>query len=246
MKKADSALWAIPTPGRGERDEWVRLGQAFQAAGGEFPVWDEWSKRGGGYDAASSLQTWRTFKPDGGITGRTLYHEAQKHGWKDEGSSGRQSGGRSQGRGGAEWVRGVIVSARENEKSSHAARKYLKGRGFSDETIDRFKPGYNPEYYQGGTKQARLILPYPGDDYFTARRLSEAGDRNGKKYLYPPSERAGGKRAFNTPALKGGAAVVFIVEGQLDAMSLEQCGGAAVGSNEPGQILDALEQCGGG
>ena len=251
MKKADSALWAIPTPGRGERDEWVRLGQAYQAAGGEFPVWDEWSKCGGGYNAAASRQTWQSFKPDGGITGRTLYQEARKHGWKDEGSSGRHSGGRSHaGRsdaGGvdAEWVRGVIVSAREKEKSSHAAREYLKGRGFSDETITRFNPGYNPEYCQAGTKEARLILPYPGDDYFTARRLSEAGDRDGKKYLYPPKAYAGKKRAFNTPALKGGAAVVFIVEGQLDAMSLEQCGGAAVGSNEPGQILDALEQCGG-
>ena len=140
-------------------------------------------------------------------------------------------------------IRRQIEKAQGEERRTGAARAYLRARGFTDATIDRFNVGYDPCFDLAGTREPRAIIPYPGDEYFTARRLTAAGDKN-KKYLYPKRDEAGGKRAFNVPALTGGAEIVYIVEGQLDAMTIEQEGGAAIGCNEPKQMLEALAQAG--
>ncbi len=287
--KADTALMAIPTPGKGERDFWVMMGTAYKAAGGTFEVWDSWSRRAGdSYSQQASKDTWNSINAAGGITERTLYGEAIKHGWQDPERERRAAVGRArqtatpppsmarpqtatpqtatppgvptveqmtapppQG----QWqpmkpahrkmdIRRDIEEALLDERQTGAARAYFRGRGFTDATIDRFQIGYNAAFELAQTNEPRAIIPYPGELYYTARRLSAAGDADGKKYLYPPKAVAGGKRAFNAPALTCGAEIVYIVEGQLDAMTIEQEGGAGIGSNEPQQMLDALEKAG--
>ena len=275
MTKADTALMAIPTPGNGERDTWIKMGAAYKAAGGTFEVWDSWSRRGNGYDAQASKDVWNSLKANGGITERTLYGEAMQHGWTDPERQTRTAtppqtarpqnapqgiptneemlaptpaqipgfkvlkpGYRPMN------IRRDIDEALEAERQTGAARAYFKARGFTDATIDRFNIGYNAAFTLAQTTEPRAIIPYPGEEYYTARRLSAAGDTDGKKYLYPPKKVAGGKRAFNVPALTGGAEIVYIVEGQLDAMTIEQEGGAGVGCNEPAQMLDALNRAG--
>jgi len=247
MEKADAALMAIPTPGEGERDAWVRIGMAYKAAGGDFDTWDAWSRRGDGYERRAARDTWNSMKADGGITEATLYHTAARHGWKDqERGTGRGAApAQSSRRGGAPAdIRREIDEAAFDEKETGEARAYLRQRGFTDATIDRFNIGYCHAFTLAGTREPRVIIPYPGEDYYTARRISPAGDEDGRKYLYPPKARAGGKRAFNAPALTGGAETVFVTEGQLDAMAAEQEGGAAIGSNEPPQMLAALAAAG--
>ena len=260
MTKADTALKTIPTPGNGERDQWITITAAYKAAGGRFDVWDAWSQRGGGYSQRDAKDVWNSLKPGGGITEKTLYKLAIDNGWKDPekeqraGSQPMQQPKPQQmprppqvaqpipprpGR-----IRAEIENALYDEKQAGIARAYCKERGFTDATIDRFNIGYNPSFKLAGTDEPRAIIPYPGEEYYTARRLSDAGDTDGKKYLYPPKVIAGGKRAFNVPALTGGAEIVYITEGQLDAISIEQAGGAAVGCNEPSQMLDALKKAG--
>lgn len=260
MTKADTALKAIPTPGKGERDQWITITAAYKAAGGSFDVWDAWSQRGDGYIQRDAKDVWNSLKPGGGITERTLYKLAIDNGWKDPEREQRaglqpmqqpkpqqmprppQVAQPNPPRPGK--IRAEIENALYDEKQAGIARAYCKARGFTDATIDRFNIGYNPSFKLAGTDEPRAIIPYPGEEYYTARRLSAAGDTDGKKYLYPPKVIAGGKRAFNVPALTGGAEIVYITEGQLDAISIEQAGGAAVGCNEPSQMLDALEKAG--
>ena len=69
-------------------------------------------------------------------------------------------------------------------------------------------------------------------------------DRKEKKYLYPSENQAGERPLFNVPALTSGAETVFITEGQIDAMSLEQYEGAAIASTVPSIVLKALEAAG--
>lgn len=136
-----------------------------------------------------------------------------------------------------------IEEALASERQTGAARAYLRARGFTDATIDRFQIGYNAAFELAETNEPRIIIPYPGELYYTARRLS--GDNaDKKKYLNPPKVKAGEKRAFNAPALTGGAEIVYVVEGPLDAMTVEQEGGAGIGCNEPKQMLAALEKAG--
>lgn len=260
MTKADTALKTIPTPGNGERDQWITITAAYKAAGGSFDVWDAWSQRGGGYSQRDAKDVWNSLKPGGGITEKTLYKLAIDNGWKDPEKEQRAGSQPMQQPKPQQMprppqvaqpnpprpgnIRAEIENALYDEKQAGIARAYCKTRGFTDATIDRFNIGYNPSFKLAGTDEPRAIIPYPGEEYYTARRLSAAGDPDGKKYLYPPKVIAGGKRAFNVPALTGGAEIVYITEGQLDAISIEQAGGAAVGCNEPSQMLDALKKAG--
>lgn len=274
-RDAADALAAIPTPGEGRRDEWLKIGMAYKAAGGDFETWDAWSRQGGGYDGAAARSTWDSIAPVGGITAGTLFGKAREHGWRRggdydrlldaarRGKPRRDAGGKAKATdkaddpdkseglaaqkapaGGAAVINRFIAECEWHEGEGGQATAYLKGRGLTEETIKRFRCGYAPCFELAGTKEPRVIIPYPGDAYYMARRLSDAGDRDGKKSLYPKKEVAGGKRLFNFPALTGGAEEVIICEGQIDAMTLAQAGAAAVGCNEAAQMLTALDRAG--
>lgn len=92
---------------------------------------------------------------------------------------------------------------------------YLHGRGLSPAVIQYYRLGYDPQ------KDA-VIIPYPGEDYYISRSLQ------GKEYRKPkgqpePIFNAG---AFAEAAERGEP--VFIVEGQIDALSIIEAGGEAV------------------
>lgn len=89
------------------------------------------------------------------------------------------------------------------------AQEYLRQRMISDETIEHFKLGYNPE-------NDRVVIPYPNTDFRTERRLRE---NQGKKYLYPSGETV---PLFVINEAKTG--LFFITEGQIDALSMYQAG----------------------
>lgn len=102
---------------------------------------------------------------------------------------------------------------------------YYKKRGLSEETAKHFNLGYVKEWKHPKTKaQAKtssspmLIIPISASSY-TARCTIDSKMRYwdvGKKGL------------FNIEALKG-SEPVFIVEGELDAMSIHEVGGSALG-----------------
>ena len=107
----------------------------------------------------------------------------------------------------------LIKRAHDQVKSTD----YLKGRGFTEATIDRFMLGYDP-------KDNSIVIPYSLDyGYFTQRRIDPAPDKS--KYVNLAKIK---EPLFNLEALYSGQPV-FIVEGQLDAISIEQAGGRAVG-----------------
>lgn len=275
-RDAADALAAIPTPGEGRRDEWLKIGMAYKAAGGDFETWDAWSRQGGGYDGAAARSTWDSIAPDGGITAGTLFGKAREHGWRRggdydrlldaarRGKPRRDAGGKAKATdkadnpdksegleaqkapaGGEAVTNKFIAECEWNEGETGKATEYLKGRGLTEETIKRFHIGYHPCFRMAGTAEPRVIIPYPGDAYFMARRLSPAGDKDkDKKCLFARSDIAGGQRLFNFPALVNGAEEVIICEGQIDAMTLEQAGAAAVGCLTPAKMLAALDRAG--
>lgn len=103
--------------------------------------------------------------------------------------------------------------------------KYLHSRGISDSTIERYKLGYDQQ-------RQSVIIPYPGTGYYISRSLE------GKRYLKPPAEEAGAEPIFNAEHLNGGT--TFIMESQLDALSIIQAGGRAVaiGGGGDRKLLD--------
>lgn len=229
--KIDSALLQIPTPSG--REDWLTVSMAYKAAGGTYEIWDHWCQRGKGYNQTENRISWDSFTVNGGITEKTLFKIAIENGWTSKETTAIQQ---------IRPENPVETLIRKAEERQSEIIQYFTARGFTPATIKRFHIGYHPAFILASTKEPRAIIPYPGESYYTARRLSQAQDQDDKKYLYPKKTDAGGKRLFNAPALQHN--VVFVVEGQLDAMSIEQCGYAAVGCNETKQLVDALQNGG--
>lgn len=66
-------------------DEWIAIGQALHTAFGHagLSIWHSWSSQGSKYKGDKDIeQHWRSFKPDGGITLGSLFHQAMERGYK--------------------------------------------------------------------------------------------------------------------------------------------------------------------
>lgn len=66
------------------RDEWARVGMAIKSQFDEFELFDEWSSGGGNYNKIACRDTWKSIKPGGGITIKTLFKMAVDEGWRPE------------------------------------------------------------------------------------------------------------------------------------------------------------------
>ncbi|MBF0632752.1 MAG: AAA family ATPase [Magnetococcales bacterium] len=84
LDEIKSALSAL-TPNV-DRDEWVRIAMALKAGLGDegFQVFDSWSSGGTAYSQADARDVWRSIKPEGGITIKTLFRMARDVGWRWE------------------------------------------------------------------------------------------------------------------------------------------------------------------
>jgi hypothetical protein len=64
------------------RDAWVRAGMALKSIGPDgFPLWDEFSRRSGKYDADDQLTRWHGFLPTE-LNFATIFYDARGAGWR--------------------------------------------------------------------------------------------------------------------------------------------------------------------
>ena len=242
--KADTALQAIPTPA--DRDTWLTITTAYKAAGGSFEIWDAWSARGEGYNQRENADTWKSINPVGGITEATLYREARAHGWTDTESAHIHTNTRTatprrrQPPPTPEQTRNIAAYIATAASNRQPAADYCAARGLNAETVQRFNIGFDPD-------SRRIVIPYPAAAYYVSR--STTTPPNGEKgrdpkYKYPTKAEAGEKPLFNIPALNSGAPFICITEGQIDAITLEQAGAAAIAATEPDTVLQAIQDHG--
>ena len=105
---------------------------------------------------------------------------------------------------------------------------YWKRRGLSKETADRFKLGYVAEWRHPKAPKAptspRLIIPTSPYSYL-ARDTRETIPEEQRAYS---KSKVGSIQLFNKKALQTATKPIFIVEGELDALSIIEVGGEAV------------------
>lgn len=100
---------------------------------------------------------------------------------------------------------------------------YLLKRGISYETAERFKVGFASNWKHPNVENPkvpftpRLIIP-SGKGGYTARLTREAKDFD------KPKMKAGPQGIFNEDAIKEGKGPIFVVEGPIDALSVEEIG----------------------
>ncbi|MCL2485870.1 MAG: toprim domain-containing protein [Endomicrobia bacterium] len=136
-----------------------------------------------------------------------------------------------------------FLKAKEILHKSPEALEYIKGRGISLETADQFILGFDPEWRSPAAirngknplASARLIIPTSRQSY-----LARAIDKNiDPKYK---AMKEGTSELFNKKALQG-ATPVFVTEGEIDALSIIEIGGEALGLGSINNVNKLLELC---
>lgn len=110
-------------------------------------------------------------------------------------------------------------------------------RGISLDTLNKYKVGYVPDWEGLGGKFPRLIIP-TSKYTFVAR---DTTDKSPYKVLH-----IGANRLFNGAALADTDRPVFVVEGELDALSLLDVGYSSIaigGTSNTNLILQAVKEC---
>ena len=105
---------------------------------------------------------------------------------------------------------------------------YWKKRGLSKGTVDRFKLGYVAEWRHPKAPKAptspRLIVPTSPYSYLARDTRADIPE---EQRAYSKS-KVGTIQLFNKKALQNATKPIFIVEGELDALSIIEVGGEAV------------------
>ncbi len=118
---------------------------------------------------------------------------------------------------------------------------YLTSRGISLETATKYLIGYDTQATPYGEKNKTrwkgLIIPTSKSSYII-RNIDPAAD---KKQRYG---KVGEAKLFNSKALKGASSPIVITEGEIDALSIIEVGGEAVGlgsTSNAGKLIEALK-----
>lgn len=102
-------------------------------------------------------------------------------------------------------------------------------RGLTLETLNRFKLGYMESWKHPKAPQApaspRLIIPTSKHSYLARDTRAELTEEQ-QKYS---KSKVGKVRIFNSRALREAQKPIFVVEGELDALSIIDVGGEAIG-----------------
>lgn len=126
-------------------------------------------------------------------------------------------------------------------KANKDIEKTTYHRGISVETLNRFKIGYVENWRHPKAPNApaspRLIIPTSKESYL-ARDTRENIPEEQKPYS---KSKVGSIHIFNAKALQTATKPIFIVEGELDALSIIDVGGEAVALGTTTKVKSLLE-----
>lgn len=134
-------------------------------------------------------------------------------------------------------------------RADRAAQDYLRSRGISEAVAAKYWLGYDASYStfdidengQNSFSTWRALIIPTGKSSYIARNIDKPKEPE-KKNRY---RKKGASLLFNSKALYAADKPVFIVEGELDALSIIEAGGQAVGLGSTSnykQLLSLLEK----
>lgn len=71
-----------------DRNQWVIMGMAIKSELGDsgFNIWKDWSQQAASFNDKDAQDVWKSIRVEGGVTIGTLFHQAKKNGWQDDGN----------------------------------------------------------------------------------------------------------------------------------------------------------------
>lgn len=139
-----------------------------------------------------------------------------------------------------EGVRNFVRQSAEAMPGSRG-ETYMTRRGFDPSFLQEMRIGYD-EYFDA------VVIPYskkpdPLLDYYFMRYIVPKVDEDGKKQK--AYKLSGVEPIFHADNLTNDMPYVFVCEGQIDALSIEQAGGNAIAigsSNNTGKLINYLKE----
>jgi putative DNA primase/helicase len=120
----EAALSHIPAE---DRDTWVAVGMAIKSGlnGQGFDLWDQWSQTACNYESRAAKAVWRSIRPYGRTTIRTVFHLARENGWNGQHTERKRDPAEEKKR--AEVARREAdLDARKQARAATEAAKILK------------------------------------------------------------------------------------------------------------------------
>lgn len=233
--RATEALFAID-PFPLNYSEWLAISTSYKVAGGTLEEWDNWCKQDTNrYNERENQQTWDSINVQGGIGESTLYYYAKENGWTDTQNTASEVDisaimpkATTQNTQETVDCRATITEALNNQER---AIEYLQSRGLTRDTAERWNIGSIGEW---------LVIPYPNENYYIKRRMDITPNNSSGNHRYE-CPKGSSKPLFNSPALN--YKQVYVVEGQIDTMSIEQCGQHAI-AGDASVIESAIQKRG--
>lgn len=101
---------------------------------------------------------------------------------------------------------------------------YFKNRGLSDLIMAKYMLGYDPYYNKttGGREWQAAIIP-TGNNSYVARNTDVKADKDNRY------RKSGTSQLYLQKTLTEASSPIFVVEGEIDALSIIEAGGVAVG-----------------
>src|SRR5574344_897148 len=116
--------------------------------------------------------------------------------------------------------------------------QYPQSRGLSEKTINRFNLGYCDDFQSNGDTWKALIIP-TGSESYCVRNTDPTADKR-KRYT-----KRGSYTVFNENALYNSEKPVYIVEGEIDAMSIVEGDGEALAlssTSKANEFIDIVKK----
>lgn len=241
----DIAQYLRSLPANCDRQTWIEIAGAFKSAGGDFETFDQWSRSAQEkYNATDCRTAWNSLSQSGNTDGAAgwLRKKAREAGaFIDRPEpqtitpprpaptqfrlSPRSSGGFKSIKPETPEMEDYITRSAANR--TEAENYFCRERGLLPETVSAFRLGFD-------TTDRAAVIPYPGKAYCIRRFTDISPDGKGRKYDNP----SGGKPVFNAAVLEQNRRPVFILEGQLDCITITEAGGlACTGQNEPAAFV---------
>ena len=126
---------------------------------------------------------------------------------------------------------------------------YWKKRGLSEAVINKFMLGYVKDWRHPKTPQAptspRLIIPISAYSYTARDTRAKLTPEQESYKKQKASGKEGANWIFNIKALTESKQPIFVLEGELDAMSIYEAGGEAVGTGSTAfieQLINGVKE----
>lgn len=218
--RIQSALSYIPAD---DRETWLRAAMAIRSEMGDdgFDLWDQWSSTANNYNAAAARSVWKSCRGSG-ITIGSLFHEAKRHGWRDDDRQARPSEAYLAARR-QEAADRATREGQERERLAEAAAR--KAGWIMHQTVQE----QHAYLHSKGWAEARGAVWHPNEEQNLLCIPMRVGenivgvqmiDRNGEKRYLSGQRTSGAEYLISN---NGRGAADWYCEGYATGLSLRQC-----------------------